>query len=248
MHCVQQMNRRGSFTLFALVAVLLLAGGCGIPGLTGLMGSRTLVTQEYDFNDFTAVETGGAFSVSIAQGDEYSVAVTVNENILPYLRVEQQGGTLTIGLENLWNYGNVTLEAEITMPELRRIHLSGASNGTVTGFASNENFSANLSGASSLAGDIAAGDVDLEGSGAAKIELTGSGENLRLNLSGASNAELGDFPVQDADVEASGASNALINPAGRLNANASGASSVHYLGSPELGTLRESGGSSIGPQ
>lgn len=238
---------RSAALLIALCAVLLL-GGCIYTGMSGLVGSSALVTQEYDFDDFTAVQAGGAFRVNVTQGDEYSVAVTVNENVAPHLQVEQSGGTLRLGLENLWNYRNVTLEAEITMPELRGIALSGASHGTISGFSSDANFSANLSGASSLQGDITAGNAAVEGSGAAKIELTGAGGDLRLNLSGASNAELGDFPVQDADVEASGASHALVNVTGRLDANASGASSIRYVGDPELGTIRESGGSSVGPQ
>ena len=240
--------RRSGALLMALCAVLLLAGGCVYSGMNGLVGSPTRVTQEYDLDDFTAVETGGAFKVNITQGDEYSVAVTTNENVAPYLRVEQSGGTLSLGLENLWNFRNVTLEAEITVPALRGVSLSGASHGTISGFSSDENFSANLSGASSLRGDITAGDADLEGSGAARIELTGAGNDLRLHLSGASNAELGDFPVQGADVEASGASHALVNVAGRLHADASGASSIRYVGNPELGTIRESGGSSVGAQ
>lgn len=232
--------------LAALIVVLLFAGGCGIPGLGGLVGSRTLVTQEYDFNDFTTVQAGGAFTVNITQGDEYSVAVTTNENVVPYLRVERRGNTLSLGTDRLWNFSNVTFEAEITMPEVRGVTLSGASHGTITGFSSGDDFSAQISGASSLAGDVTSGDAEMEGSGASKIELSGAGGDLRLSLSGASNAELADFTVQDASIEVSGASNARVNVAGRLDAEASGASSVHYVGSPELGTIRESGASRVG--
>jgi hypothetical protein len=240
------MTRLKIAHLAALLIVLFVAGGCGIPGLGGLVGSRTLVTQGYDFSDFTAVQAGGAFTVSIVKGDEYSVAVTTNENVVRYLRVEQNGDTLSLGTERLWNFSNVTLEAEITMPGLHGVDLSGASEGTIAGFSSGDDLSVQLSGASSLTGDITSGDADMEASGASQLELSGEGGNLRLDISGASNADLSDFPVQDADIRASGASDAVVNVSGRLDVDASGASSVSYTGDPELGRIESSGASSVG--
>jgi hypothetical protein len=54
--------------------------------------------------------------------------------------------------------------------------------------------------------------------------------------------------VADADVEASGASKATVNPSGRLDADASGASSIYYLGSPTLGKIDTSGSSTVKPK
>ena len=47
--------------------------------------------------------------------------------------------------------------------------------------------------------------------------------------------------VQDAAVNAGGASTVTVNLSGRLDADASGASNVYYLGTPTLGTLETSG-------
>jgi len=54
--------------------------------------------------------------------------------------------------------------------------------------------------------------------------------------------------VGDADVEASGASTVTVNASERLDANASGASHIKYLGNPSLGTVDTSGGSSVEAQ
>ncbi len=51
--------------------------------------------------------------------------------------------------------------------------------------------------------------------------------------------------VQDAAVNASGASNVTVNLSGRLDADASGASNVFYLGQPTMGTIDTSGGSDV---
>jgi len=57
-----------------------------------------------------------------------------------------------------------------------------------------------------------------------------------------------DFVTADADVTASGASHIIVNTTGRLDAEASGASNVDYLGQPTLGNISASGGSNVNPQ
>ena len=54
-----------------------------------------------------------------------------------------------------------------------------------------------------------------------------------------------DFPVNDADVEFSGASSGTINLSGRLDADISGASRLYYIGEPTMGNINTSGASSL---
>ena len=65
------------------------------------------------------------------------------------------------------------------------------------------------------------------------------------DVSGASNLNLESFPVNDATVTVSGASHAVVNPSGTLNVDASGASSLQYIGNPNLGTINTSGASTV---
>jgi hypothetical protein len=73
----------------------------------------------------------------------------------------------------------------------------------------------------------------------------GTGANLTSTVSGASNLDLNNFQVANADLEVSGASHAVVNPTGTLNVNASGASSVQYVGNPTLGNIQTSGASNV---
>ena len=94
-------------------------------------------------------------------------------------------------------------------------------------------------------GDIEAGDASFDLSGSSDATLTGSGQDVTIDVSGASKIDLAEFPVADAKVDASGASQVTVNPSGRLDVNASGASHVYYLGSPSLGTIDTSGSSTV---
>jgi hypothetical protein len=102
-----------------------------------------------------------------------------------------------------------------------------------------------VSGASRVTGDLTAGDADLDISGASTVELQGSGGNIVVDASGASHAKLADFPVNNANVKLSGASNGTVNLDGRLDANLSGASRLSYMGEPTMGSITTSGGSML---
>ena len=249
------MKRLVIFTL--VVAVPLLTACCPIPDLSTLFGgdisitgSGNVVTRDFDLSGFDQVDVSHAFDVDISRGDTFGVVVRVDERVEEYLEVVKQGRTLKIGLTpRSYSMEDVrTMEAEITMPELTGLELSGASRGIIGGFDSTEGLTVEVSGASHLMGDIQAGDVRFAVSGASRVTLSGSAEDVIIDASGASRVDLADFPVEDANVAASGASQVTVNASGRLDVNASGASQVKYLGSPSLGSVDASDSSSVEPE
>ena len=244
---------KGKVTIsgFGLVLVALLAGCTLVEEIssrvTSITGSGNVVTQEENITGFDKVDVSNAFKVDIRQGDTFDVVIRVDDNLLEYLDVAKRGKTLQIGLKpsRIYNIRKVTMEADVTMPELTGLELSGASHGTITGFESARDLDVDVSGASMLRGDIEAGDARFDVSGASQVNLSGSAGDVTIGASGASQVDLSAFSVDDADVEASGASKVTVNAGGTLDADASGASHVYYLGSPTLGRVETSGASSV---
>jgi hypothetical protein len=226
----------------------------------------TMVTKTFNLKDFTKIEVGGAFKVDIVRSDSFKV--TVDADDLRHIRVETVGDTLVIrrqGIEWFAPFHGHPM-ATVTLPALKEMSISGASHGKLENFQSDEGLAINLSGASHLeALDITTGrievkvtgasslngkitatkDAKIEASGASKIDVTGTGANMVIKVTGASKAELGKFPVQNADVEVTGASNAFINLNGKLNADVSGASNLYWSGSPVMGDIQTSGASNL---
>ena len=85
----------------------------------------------------------------------------------------------------------------------------------------------------------------MKGSGACDFEVTGSGDDLIVDVSGASSVKMYDYSVKGASVEASGASNVRLNVSGMLKVQASGASSIDYKGTASIKEQHSSGASSI---
>jgi hypothetical protein len=237
--------------LGCLVCLIGLLAGCGPSGGTTITGSGNVVTREEQITGFEKLESGWAFHLEITQGETFKVLVRVDDNLLEHVQVSKESGTLFVGLKEdsrQLNIKDATLEATITMPALTGLELSGASRANISGFESTSSFDVVLSGASRLSGEIDCGDATFEASGASHVRLVGTGENLRIDASGASNGDLDDFEGVDVVVVASGGSTVTVFASGRLDAEASGASDVFYRGGPTLGSIQASGGSSIDPR
>ena len=258
---------RKAITPVVLTAVLIAAAlfsGCT------LTASGDIITEEKDFTDFTYVDVGSAFEVEITQSDSFSIIISADESLFDYVEVSKAGGTLKIYLKphhifTDFTLGAKTLKAEITMPALYGLQLSGASKGTITGFKSSQDFSLVVSGASSLetadievddaefevsgasrvSGNMTADDTEFVVSGASSVELSGSADEIMVEVSGASRVDLADFPIKDADVKLSGASEATVNVKGRLDTVLSGASRLYFYGNPTMGNISVTGASTI---
>jgi len=240
----------------AVICTLLIVRGW--PG--GLIGSGNLETEEYAFANFTEVDIDSAFDFEIKQSSSYSINVTADDNVIDHVQVSKEGQTLKIGLGRVLRIGSVTLKiglgifphlesvtlrASVTMPQLRGLTVSGASNGTVSDFSSTDDLDIRVSGASKVTGDITAGNVEFDIEGASTIQLEGSANDMDANVSGASHLNLDAFIVNNADVNFSGASSGTVNLNGRLDANLSGASTLWYIGEPTSTDITTSGASTV---
>jgi hypothetical protein len=233
------------YRMFILFLAVTLLAGCAPIGL------GKVVTREETFTGFDRVEVGNAFKVDITQSSTYSVVVRVDSSFEQRLEVVKEGNTLKIGLKAEGGGGGIqagTREAEITMPELSGLDLSGASQGTITGFKSTKALDVGLDGASSLQGDVEASDARFDAQGASEATVSGSGQNVTVVAEGGSTVDLSKFSAVDANVNADGDSEVTVNASGTLDAVAGGKSTIYYLGSPTLGTIKESGKAEVRPR
>lgn len=247
---------RLTFILIVIIvsgSVLAVIGGLIIPGvwkpLGRIVGSGILASEKKDFADFTMVEAGWGFEVEVSQSDSYSINITADDNMLGYIEVSQSGDRLTIGLKWGYSYQDVTLKAEIKMPDLYELRFSGGTPGSVEGFTSTHEFVVDLSGGSRLSGDFTtSANAKFTVSGGSRLlGIDGAANNLTVDASGGSVLELSRFSVHNATVNLSGGSSATINLNGGLHGDLSGGSTLKYLGNPTTVDVNTSGGSTVGP-
>jgi hypothetical protein len=218
--------------LLAILCLALVAApvmtGC-FPGGPLIGGSGRTVTKSLDLAGFNAVDVSNAIRVNIKQGEAFSVSVTADDNLWDRLQLRTSGQTLQVGLQP-GAYNNTHISAEITMPALSKLSLSGASQGNISGFKSGSGLNLDLSGAIRASGDAQAGAANFSLSGASNVSLSGAADSLVLDSSGASKAELTDFALDKANVTLSGASNTHLSVKSNLDYELSGAAHLTYSG------------------
>jgi serine/threonine-protein kinase len=176
-----------------------------------IVGSGQSATKTWDVSGFTGVKIESTFRAEIIKGEGFKVITSADDNILEHLRVVKEGAMLRVGLEKGSYQLKTPLKAEITLPALEDLGVSGASKSSVTGFRSDAKFRVDVSGASSLDGTINAGDADIQVSGASTVALSGSAKASHLKASGASHIKLAEFPLDLGRIELSGASTAVLS-------------------------------------
>ncbi|AMM49996.1 hypothetical protein TH61_00725 [Rufibacter sp. DG15C] len=214
-----------------------------------LNGDYDGTRKVYNVGDFNEIVAGGAYHIRIKQSYRHSVRVQGNDEELDRLRIREQGGVLKISREGgsfmkLWESNKRPILIEIETPELQSVDLSGAIKSEIFGFAP-EDFKLGMSGATEVAMNINTTNLELDLSGASQLRIKGSADYLNLEASGACGIQAPDLVADRADVDLSGASQAVVNVQRVLNADASGASNIEYVGNAELVNRDQSGGSQV---
>lgn len=215
---------------WALGAIAILGWGCDgrndheHPGST-VIGSGTLATEARPVEGFDSVAVSAAGHLIVEQTGVESLQVTAEDNVLPLVRAEVIDGRLVLGFEP---HVSLTITREVlfrlTVRELNEAEAAGASRVELRG--------------------VHASELALRLSGASVVSATGFVERVRLELSGASRAEMPSLDSRAVRADLSGVSRGLVRVSDSLVVNANGASVLEYLGNPTV-TANVSGGSVI---
>jgi hypothetical protein len=229
--------------LAALLCSALLLSGCTLPvSQATVTGSGVTTSFSPDVIGFSQIVTGASFHLIVRYGSDYRVVVYADQNLVPYLNMTRRGRTLNIGytVSSIELNNVAAARIDITMPELTRLDLNGASVAALSGFESDKTLKLSLKSASRISGEIESGRLVVDAFGASQVTLSGQAGDVQMHLMSASVADLSGLSAQDMNATLEGASTATVRANGTLDARASGASSLLYTGNPEMGKISTS--------
>ena len=227
-------------------------------------GNGDVETEVRDAVPFTAIANEASFHVNYIQGDEYSITVEAESNILPYIETKVRSGALEIGTIRGTHCLNYTRHPVITVtaPQISEIVNSGSgdfvagplsgSEVTIVNSGSGDITAATLSGNEvsvviSGSGDVMTDAVDatslkatLSGSG----DLTMSGEAVtgRLVVSGSGTVYSRYCSCNAATVTLSGSGSVYTTVYDQLDAVISGSGNIYLAGDPDINLTRTGSG------
>ena len=145
-------------------------------------GSGQIISRPITVADFTRVTVQGPFNIEVDQADQFGVTISTDDNLISRVQFTREEETLTIGIQAAANFFPTKLQVKIGMPRIYTLNLSGDAKAVLNGFNSTYNFELDMSGGSTLTGNIVAGNDDFNISGASQINLQGTALSLNLDV------------------------------------------------------------------
>jgi len=189
-----------------------------------IKGSGDLVSEVREVDNFNHIHINGAFDVHVRIGPAPSLEVTFDDNLIDRVVTRQRRNTLLLDLKGEMDVDRSCL-AEITVPSLEELSIGGAADVEIVDFRG-ETFEYVLHGAGNLT-------------------ISGTVEDLEIDLHGAGSVDARDLIAQNADVSLPGAGSIDVHVKQNLRAQLTGVGSIDYWGDPEHVRDRVSGIGSI---
>jgi Putative auto-transporter adhesin, head GIN domain len=226
--------------LFAalLAAFVLVISGCGSqtgPGTSAVnttTGRIPVRTETRPVSNFTAVTFEGLGKLVIHQTGQEKLSVTAQENLLPFITATVSDGRLVIGFSGNLSptdqaAASYSIQYALQVTQLTDLEMTGQ--GTIS--------------AAGMKSDTFTTVV----SGTGHVDIAGTAQNQNVTVSDAGSFDGSSFASNFATVVVSGTGHALVHVIATLDARASEAGSIQYLGSPTVNKT-VSGAGSVTPR
>jgi Putative auto-transporter adhesin, head GIN domain len=231
----QRARHRYRFSFVAMLALVLVGVTIAIYAIASnsssssstVQGSGVLVAESRAVPAFGSVDLAGSNNVVIRVGEEQSIRIYGDDNLIDRVTTDVDATTLVIGSQPGSYSTDSPMRVEVSVPSLRNLTLSGS--GTVM-----------VSGVKALRLT-----VTISGSGV--VRASGTTEQLDATVSGSGQAELGGVEARAVQAVVSGSGEIVVTATASLDASVPGSGSILYGGNPSDVTKSVTGSGEIIP-
>ena len=220
--------------LAALIGILVVTAASCKWTIGVVRGSGDIESEEREVSGFNEIEFTGIGNLIIEQGDEETLVVEADDNIIGLIETEVRGDELHIGFRRGFNVVPTSkVKFYLTVKELDRIDLSGVGDIDCDEFETDD-LKFNISGSGDIDFEIIADSIETNVSGLGDIDLSGEVDFHRVQISGSGKYDAEELESKDCEVEISGLGSATVNTSDNLDIEINGAGNVYYKGDPHV--------------
>ncbi|MCP4547369.1 MAG: DUF2807 domain-containing protein [bacterium] len=208
--------------LISGILFLLLGGGpaCADSWLTDLFdisekihGSGDIVSEDRQVRDFTWIEVNDDINLYVRVGDERSIKVVADDNLMSRLRTRVKHHTLKVGFKGRCVPTHAT-RVVVTIPELERIELNGSGDCEIEKLGGRR-FKITVKGSSD-------------------VLLSGGIEDLIVRILGSGNINAHKLLTEHSQITIMGSGDIDVNASATLDITILGSGDIDVYGNPEI--------------
>lgn len=193
-----------------LAAVILLAG-CGSNQVSG---NGKVVTKTRTIENFNKIAIRGAYQVVVTQGNQDSLKITTDSNIVPLVMTKVKDKQLSI-------YNRKGISFSLTKPVMVQLIVKNLEEVTASG--------ANALVISSFSGN----GLKIDTSGSINAILAGKVRNLSMQISGSGKINATKLVAKNVNIRLIGSGQVMVHATDKLDTKITGSGSIMYSGNPD---------------
>ena len=227
------MDKKPLIVVFVLFALMF--GACGFNVNIGVdQGSGNIITETRTVANFDHLSLSGIGDVTLVQGEEESLKIEAEDNIIPNIKTEVRDGTLYITYERKSLLPTKPIKFYLNMIKIHGLETLGVSS-LRSDKITTDQLNVIISGTGSInILKLTADKLSTNISGAGNFEAEGQVTDQRIILSGAGNYTGEDLQSKTAEVTITGLGQVSIWATDTLNVIISGTGGVEYFGEPKV--------------
>ena len=236
----------------SIILAAMITNSCEEMGFGCIRGNGDLTTENRVVSDFNGVELNGSFTVYVDSGEETSILVEADENLLDEIRTQVRGNNLIVETYRdrcLSSKNDITIY--VTTSEIEEIVLNGSgriycdyfetpelqvdlsgSGSIFIDYIYTNDAELELSGSGSIRGTVDTYSADIQVDGSGIIRLDGSAHHADMDITGSGSILGKEFYTDNTNIEITGSGNAEVYATDLLEARVTGSGIVYYYGNP----------------
>jgi hypothetical protein len=228
----------------ALIA--LIAASCQYMGGQRIAGDGHIITESKNVGSFKGIHVAGSMNVHVAQQSAQAVKIEGDQNLMPYIDVYVENGTLVVREKDGVNLSpSKDLTVYVSAPSFSDIDVSGAGNIiSDTPISGTEPLALHVSGSGDINMQVNVPKVETHISGSGNVVLKGKASDFSVEMSGSGSVKCFDLATDNTKLDMSGSSDAEVTANKSLDIDVSGSGDVRYRGNASV-NQRISGSGSV---
>jgi hypothetical protein len=199
-------NVRFNVLIIALIFPLISMAQFGL----GTRGNGKVVTEERGSGNFNKIQLNGSADVYLTQGNENSITVKADENLLEQLETEISGDKLIIDVKGSISRYNA-LEVHVTVNDLQKIAVNGSGDFESKNTLKVKDFEISINGSGDIDLDLDVVNLTAGINGSGDVNITGVKGNLSIKIAGSGDFEGRGLELENCNISVYGSGDVQLN-------------------------------------
>lgn len=233
-------KRRGYGWLITIGIIFFVLAGVAAAGFIAQeifceKSSGNIIQESRDVSDFNKVEMQGAGDLIITQGENYSVVLETDDNLMNKYTTRVIGDRLVISTDHIPCFiGNKGLVVYVTMPDVKRLTVDGSGDIISMNTITSDELEIQISGSGNIDLDVDVSSLETRIDGSGDATYKGRATDHAIHVAGSGDIYAYGLSTQSTSVEIAGSGDAEITAYETLDVNVAGSGDIYYQGEPQV--------------